>query len=202
MLPAKALLLICPYCGNEKPIMRIASGNTIGGSQRSDLKTDYPMLPEASAVQCCPQCGKYYFARLVKTKEASYYSSDKGELNYEEITEALHQLLQQPLEKRDEVNLRLLFIQSYNTKYQLEGVENLPVPTNEEQQLFRQQITRLLEIWEVQPLLKAEFLREAGRFDECLEELSTLKFDSPFESDIADRIRFNAESHSSKVFII
>ena len=202
MTIANAKLLICPFCKGEKPVIQLMSGNTIGATQRSDLKTDYPMLRKPSPVQRCPHCGKYFFTYAVECKEASFQSFDEGKLSYPEITEALHQLKQQQIETQDEINLRLLFIQTYNTTYQLESAKEQPTPTDAERLLFREQVERLLEIWETEPLVRAEFLREAGRFDECVDILDKMQVDEPFKLNIAHQIRTFAEQHSTAVFII
>ena len=202
MMPALDKLLICPFCKGEKPIMQLMSGNTFGGSIRSDLKTEYPMLPKPSPVQRCPHCGKYYFAYAVESKEGTTETFDKGELTYPEITEALKQMEKEDLSANDEINLRLLFVHIYNTTYQLSGEKNQPEPTEEEQIRFRQQIERLLSIWDVEALAKAEFFREIGLFDECLHTLDSVKIDDPRKDDIARRIRGLANEKSTKVFMI
>ena len=202
MLPALDKLLICPFCKGEKPIMQLMSGNTFGGSIRSDLKREYPMLPQPSPVQRCPHCGKYYFAYAVESKEGTTQTFDKGELTYEEITEALTQIEKEDLSVDDEINLRLLFVHIYNSTYQLPGKENQTLPTREEQTLFRQQVERLLAIWEVEPLARAEFLREMGQFEECLRIIDSTKFDGSEKYDIALRIRGLANEKSTKVFMI
>ena len=202
MMPANDRLLICPFCKGEKPIMQLMSGNTFGGSIRSDLKTEYPMLPKPSPVQRCPHCGKYYFAYAVESKEGTTETFDKGELTYPEITEALKQMEKEDLSVNDEINLRLLFVHIYNTTYQLSGAKNQPEPTEEEQIRFRQQIERLLSIWDVEALAKAEFFREIGLFDECLHTLDSVKIDDPRKDDIARRIRGLAMEKSTKVFMI
>ena len=202
MIPANDKILICPFCKGEKPVLQLRSGNTIGATQRSDLKTNYPMLPKPSFVQHCPHCGKYYFITDVETKESSLKSFDKGELSYKETTEALLQLTSEPLDQQKEINLRLLFIHAYNTTYQLAGADNQSVPTDEERSFFRRQVERLLAIWETEPLVKAEFLRETGQFDECLKILDSVKPKNFFMYEIATRIRSAAQCKSTKVFII
>lgn len=199
---ANAKLLICPFCKGDKPVVQLLSGNTFGATQRSDLKTDYPMMWEPSPVQHCPHCGKYYFAYSVESKNASFPSSERGNLSYQEISEALRQFAGQPLSREDEINLRLLFIQTYNSTYQIEGKEITTSPTPEEQSLFREQVRRLLEIWDAEPLVQAEFLREAGCFDECIAILDNLQVDEPFKLIIAHQIRTFAEQQSTVVFII
>ena len=202
MLPANDKLLICPFCKGEKPVLQLMSGNTIGATQRSDLKTNYPMLPKPSFVQHCPHCGKYYFITDAETKESSLMSEDLGELSYKETTEALLQLTSEPLDRQNEINLRLLFIQAYNTTFQLAGVDNQPIPTDEERSFFREQVERLLAIWETKPIVKAEFLRETGQFDECIEILNSVKTNNSFMSQLITGIRSAAKFKSTKVFII
>lgn len=160
------------------------------------------MMQVPSPVQHCPHCGKYYFTRTVESKTASFESYDKGNLSYKEIKEALQQFEQQPLEQEEEINLRLLFIQTYNTTFQVEGQRCQIEPTEEERLLFSRQVKRLLEIWKTEPLLKAELLREAGYFDECLTILDHLQADETFKLKIAHRIRKFAENKSTVVFII
>lgn len=45
MLPAKCELLKCPYCGKEKEVLSLASGNTFRSKYWSDTKVFHPMLP-------------------------------------------------------------------------------------------------------------------------------------------------------------
>ena len=113
MLPANALILICPYCKGEKPVLQLMSGNTFGGTQWSDLKSEYPMLPRPSVIQKCPHCGKYYFAQNVETKEGDDCSGDLGELTFEQVKEARTQndKERQPIDH--EIELRLLFVNVY-----------------------------------------------------------------------------------------
>ena len=59
MKPAPAQLYACPYCGKKKPMLSLMSGNTFGGELWSDGRTIYPMFPRISAIQKCPNCGKY-----------------------------------------------------------------------------------------------------------------------------------------------
>ena len=59
MIPGPANILCCPFCGGEKEVMSLYSGNTIGGTVWSDTRREYPMLPEVSPIQQCPHCKKY-----------------------------------------------------------------------------------------------------------------------------------------------
>ena len=50
MMPGNPRILICPFCGTEKQIMSLISGNTFGAELWSDNKQIAPMLPEISYV--------------------------------------------------------------------------------------------------------------------------------------------------------
>ena len=54
------LRLTCPYCGKEKYIRTILSGNTIGARCWSDGRWYYPMLEQPSPYQKCPKCRHYF----------------------------------------------------------------------------------------------------------------------------------------------
>lgn len=202
MMPTLDKLLICPFCKGEKPILQLLSGNTFGGSIRSDLETVYPMLPKPSPVQRCPHCGKYYFIYAVDSKEGTTMTCNEGNLTYKEVTEALQQMEKESLSVDDEINLRLLFVHIYNTTYQLSGKTNQPIPTAEEQVRFRQQVERLLSIWEIESIARAEYMREIGEFEECLRTLDSAKIDDQRKDNIAQRIRALANEKSTKVFMI
>lgn len=51
----------CPFCGGEKYVMALASGNTFSGEVWSDSRHFYPMLPNYSPIQKCPHCSHYFF---------------------------------------------------------------------------------------------------------------------------------------------
>jgi phage FluMu protein Com len=70
MIPGPPLRKECPHCKAVKELMSLVSGNTCGGVHWSDTKKEYPMLPQNSDVQKCPECGKYYFLADAKTLPA------------------------------------------------------------------------------------------------------------------------------------
>ena len=92
-MPGNPQILTCPFCGKEKEIMSLVSGNTFGSELWSDNKQIAPMLPEISYVQKCPHCGKYF----IKGRQAVKYAKDgycfeKGLLTFPETKEAFAQL--------------------------------------------------------------------------------------------------------------
>lgn len=93
MIPGPPQILTCPYCGTEKEVMSLASGNTFGEVIWSDNKRIAPMLPEASYIQKCPHCGKYYIKERQKVKYGKeLFSFELGLLTFPEMKEAFAQL--------------------------------------------------------------------------------------------------------------
>lgn len=202
MLPANAKILICPFCGGEKPVLQLLSGNIFGGTQWSDLKAEYPMLPRPSAVQKCPHCGKYYFLSNVDRKEGDDYSNELGELTYAQIKEALIQFENDSLPTQNEINLRLLFVYLYNDTFQREYVSKDDKPTEEDKVLFRTQVVRLMQIWEMEPLIMAELYREIEEFDQCITLLDSMEIEDAFIQKIAEKVKELAHKHETYAFLI
>ena len=202
MLPSSAQIVICPYCKEEKPLLRLMSGNTIGGKQWSDLKSDYPMLPKPSAVQKCPRCGKYFFLSNAEKKEGQDYSMELGELTFDQAKEALAQFQEDSLSVQNEISLRLLFVHKYNDTFQREHVSKGKKPSAEDMELFEQQVLRLIQIWDIEPLIKAELYREIGDFEKCLVILGELNENDSFRNKIAEKIKTLAQNRKTYAFII
>ncbi len=169
MLPGLALIVKCPHCKAEKSLLTLESGNTFGGKQWWDLKTFYPMLPHVSWVQKCPACGGYFFYERARHRNGDDYSSERGELEYPDMREALA-ALRSGAGKKDRVNLFLEYIWAYNDEYQRGSVQEDHQPSEEELEEFRGVVRELIGIFSVESkLIYAEFLREAALFDEALE---------------------------------
>ncbi len=62
------LRLTCPRCGRFKHIRTILSGNTFGARGWSDGQWYYPMMPQPSPYQKCPQCRHYFLLDEAKPK--------------------------------------------------------------------------------------------------------------------------------------
>lgn len=72
MIPGNSQILTCPFCGGEKEILSLISGNTFGAELWSDNKRIARMMPEISFVQKCPHCGKYF----MKSRQEVRYAED------------------------------------------------------------------------------------------------------------------------------
>lgn len=169
MLPDKETILTCPHCGTEKAILSLASGNTIGGQQWWDFKTDFPMLPHISYVQKCICCCKYFMMNQARHRKGNRYSFEQGLLSYAEMREAFAQM-KDTLEGPERKNLLIEYVWAYNDAFQREGVERSgALPDADQISEFRMVIEELVSTLSRGDLfVRAEFLREAGFFEEAL----------------------------------
>lgn len=95
MIPGPANVLSCPFCGGEKEVMSLLSGNTFGGTVWSDTRHEYPMLPEVSPIQQCPHCKKYYFVEQAQHEyNKKIESFELGSLNFRQLREAKRQWME------------------------------------------------------------------------------------------------------------
>ncbi len=200
MLPDNSLLLKCPFCGKEKEVLSLMSGNTIRGRQWSDLKSVYPMLPKVSPIQKCPSCGKYYFTENVEKRRGNGYSFVKGDLTYQELKEAAVQF-GDTLEKKDRDTLNMLLLWAYNDLYNREGVETTD-PPKEEKWFMDDVFDELLSREDVDNMVYAEFWREAGDFDDALDLLERCHPEEEFLAKIVERMKHYARERKTIAFEI
>lgn len=205
MTPAPATILGCPFCGGEKKVMSIASGNTYGGTVWSDTRRRYPMLPEVSAIQKCPHCGKYYFIDQASHRMADWdeYSGELGHLNYEELREAKQQLDSLTLTDLQRWMLDHMLFLAHNDRFHRCKSKDRREPDEEEKALFYETVGRLLQgihRGRDYRLFEAELLREGGRFDEAALALK----DQDFGDDawIADKMMRHIERRDTRPFLL
>lgn len=165
LIPANAAVLKCPECRAKKEVVQIMSGNTFGATVWSDTKMDAPMLPRASYIQKCENCGAYYFMTdKVRIKDAKAPSNNKGELPLEHLKEALYQL--QP-SGQDEYILRLYILWAFNDRYGGVNLCNIP---DYEWEYHVDNVQRLLTM-DLDTLFRAELHREICEYDRCIQLL-------------------------------
>ena len=204
MLPDNARIVKCPYCGKEKELMSLASGNTIGAEYWSDDKCIAPMLPRVSPVQKCPNCGKYYFGYKQRYKEGTKWSFERGELSFLEWKDALSQFVYENVGKEDMLNVYIEIIHSYNDLYYRNG--NKEKPREEDYEYFVIIVLALIKYYDWSsvevPLLKAELYREVGKMKECCDVLNSISPDNlkDFEKRIYFDIKQRMENNDNKVF--
>lgn len=202
MLPGNSQILTCPYCGGEKQIMSLASGNTFGAEFWSDNKQIAPMLPEISYIQKCPHCGKYYIRGRQEIKYAKDSSSfDQGLLSFSEMKEAYKQLSDEGFENlEEEISVRMMMFHSFNDYY-YRREEKMSVNISDFEQ-FVEQGKWLIENVITDTILKAEFYREIGEMDKAKELLEDFTSDDEFLQEICQSIKVKIVTNDTKVFRI
>lgn len=193
MLPAPAKLYKCPYCGKTKPMLSLMSGNTFVGELWSDGKAIYPMLPKLSTIQKCANCGRY--SLLDKWKDTGKTSNESfgetGDLTYTEAKDAYIELSASTSDASELSTISISFVQAYNDQFRRSRPrkaiqENKHInsisgafdtPDDEDIRLVikaTNQAIDTLDDSDDSSLLKAELLRELGRWDEALKLLGTI----------------------------
>jgi len=204
MLIGNAEIVKCPYCGKEKELMTLASGNTFGAQLWSDNKKIAPMLPIVSPIQKCPRCKKYYFERKSRHGEGKKSSSELGELTFSEWKEAYRQFVSEKISGKDKVDLCFWLIHSYNDHY-YRNSKSLE-PTKADYAFFVKIVLSFIKGFDWtqvnHPLLKAELYREAGKMQECAKVLKSIPYKSlqDYEKGIYNGIKKRMIDNDSKVF--
>lgn len=200
MMPGNPQILICPFCGTEKQIMSLISGNTFGAELWSDNKQIAPMLPEISYVQKCPHCGKYYITERQEVKYAKDgYSFEKGLLTYPEMKEAFTQLSEEGfLNENEEINVRMMLHHAYNDYYY--RTEEKKVVSEEDKTLFHKNGLWLINNLITDSVMKAEFYREIGEIDTARSILNSITVEDEFLKRIVTAIKDRLEVNNCQVF--
>ena len=171
-------ILVCPFCGEEKEIMSLAMGNSLGAQLWSDNKLIARMLPEISYVQKCPCCGKYY----ITERQAAKYSKDNcscetGYLIYEEMKAAFSQLSESGfVSKEEESVVRMMLHHAFNDYY-FRSEDNKEIDADDWIS-FRKNCIWLIDNFISDRVMKAEFYREIGEFEKAQDVLVPAKEDS------------------------
>lgn len=197
MIPGNCITVFCPSCGGGKDLLQLISGNTFGSVQWSDTKQVAPMLPRLSPVQKCPACGHYYFLSSAKAVDGNDTSSETGWLTFEEAVEAFGMLSDSNSDKLE--LLALTVVWAFNDIYR-----NGNVPTTEQAAVFKDLMSGILkqQVFTGNIILKAEFLRETGKFGECIDLLEKHTPENEFLAGIKDKIIKKARAHDDMVFSI
>lgn len=203
MNPGRPQLLICPFCREEKKVLTLLSGNTCHGRQWSDTRSIYPMLPSVSPIQKCPSCGMYYFSDEVESRISDKKEDvclETGDLTYEELKEAAIQF-GSTLSMSEWYILDLYLLWAYNDKYNREDMD-LSVASKEEQNYINRVLDDLRVMSQADDVIKAEFLRERGRFEDALALLDKCHPEEDFLVDIVERMKIYAKENNPIAFII
>ena len=199
-MPGNPRILVCPFCGKEKEIMSLISGNTFGAELWSDNKQIAPMLPEISYVQKCPHCGKYYITGRQEVKYAKDgYSFEKGLLTYPEMKEAFAQISEEGfLNEKEEINVRMMLHHAYNDYYY--RTDEKKVISEEDKTLFHENGLWLINNLMTDDVMKAEFYREIGEIDTAKSILDSITVEDEFLKRIVTGIKERLEVNNCQVF--
>jgi hypothetical protein len=172
MTPGPANILSCPHCGGKKKVMSLISGNTFGATMWSDLRRKYPMLPEVSPIQQCPQCSRYYFIDQAKQEEgpSGSHCFELGKLTFEQLKDAKQQFELTTLTKKQKWVINQQLLMAYNDKFQRTRADSKPEPSEEDLHIFENAACELIngmDSSEDYRLFHAELLRELGKFSEA-----------------------------------
>ncbi len=202
MIPGPARILTCPHCDGKKEVLSLKSGNTFGAITWSDNKTEAHMLPRISFVQQCPHCGEYYLlSRQDGDEYSSNYSFNLGELDFVGHVKAWEQLSQLPdLTESERMNCRFLQVWAYNDEFTRKPNSN--APSESDVKFFMNAVDDLINSNKVQSLIKAELLRETGRFDEAATMLDSETVDQEFLKQIIEEIRTHITARDTRPFVI
>lgn len=186
MLPAPAQLYKCPHCGKIKPMLSLMSGNTFGGELWSDGRAIYPMLPKLSTIQKCCACGRY--SLLNKWKDTGKTSTNSfgetGDLTYAEAKEAYCELSASTKNASDLRDISISFIHTYNDEFSRPRPRSAILekrncdtisgtfssPEEDDINLVIDAMTTAIKTIgdsDNDRLMKAELLRETGRWQEA-----------------------------------
>ena len=202
MIPGPPQILTCPYCGTEKEVMSLASGNTFGEVIWSDNKRVAPMLPEASYIQKCPHCGKYYIKERQKVKYGKeLFSFELGLLTFPEMKEAFAQLSEEGfLDEKEEKKVRMELHHSYNDFYYREAA-NKEI-NDDDKRLFHDNGIWLINNFITDNVMKAEFYREIGEFKIANDILESIEVEDAFLKQIVSQIKERLGEKDCRVFQI
>lgn len=202
MYPGKPQLLTCPHCGNEKEVIYLLSGNTFGAELWSDNKMIAPQLPEASYVQRCPHCGKYYIMERQEVRFSKSRSSfEQGLLTFEEMKEAFSQISSEGFESTmEEGRVRMMLHHAFNDFRGRTGKKK--ELSEADQKLFTENAKWAIANIITSNMLKAEFYREIGEMDAAKAILDAATISDEFAQKIYDSIKKRIENNDNRVFRI
>lgn len=220
MQPGTPQLVTCPHCGNEKKLMTLLSGNTIGMRQWSDTFYYAPHLPQVAYVQKCPHCGIFFMypdaqKRYDDSQDDFNFCLDTGRLSYPEIKQAFLLLEDAVKGKQSEMALRIAFLHSFNEAFREFEKNSWDKDEDMADDKHRDQIDYDLHYSNLNAIAQllissesvntpfiAEIYRELGRFDDCIATLENFETEDNYVRLIVKGIREKALAKDNKVFEI
>jgi hypothetical protein len=166
MLPGPDVTVACPACGAFANVPTLRSGNTFGTRVWTDGKHLSPMLPEIPPVVECGSCHAVYFlaaARRVNDREAPAVCEPTEHRYYDAIASGL------ALNHKEEFLLRLYAWWKSNDRVRF-GLREAEADNGTIGTIRRDNMTALIGLLgpddQADQVMRAELLRQLGRFDE------------------------------------
>jgi hypothetical protein len=193
MLPGPDQVLACPHCAEAERVFTLMSGNTFGATLWSDGKPDAPMLPRPPAITRCHACNEFYWLEDAdelgevapwmppESAEAAAWlqAPEARPLSEDELLEAIAAGLGSYPERVSE--LRTFAWWAGNDARRIpagDASTRMSAPPRSPAAVANME--SLIGILAKEPaddpeevLMKAELLRELGRFDEALQLLDS-----------------------------
>lgn len=199
----------CPHCGLSESCPCDWSGDIRKSIHWSDGRIGHYMFPCISPIQECKRCKRLFFLEKDNCHPLiAFVSRISWALTYEETLDIEKRLRSSALTADQEMVLYKLLVLGYNDVYQ-RGYER--TGSDESYERFKHDARHLISLLPDTPknsLAKAEFYREAGDYERCLEILDGL--DEPDtdvprtdgEFDVVGKVRELAHKKQSYVFRI
>ena len=209
MTPGPTTIISCPHCGQFAKRKSLISGNTFGAKLWSDGRRIAPMLPEFPNLVLCKKCDKFYWVKDAKEVEkvnefVLIEADDQPEnekwkdIDYVEFP-TFSQYFKALETISEEKYIRLSIWWSFND-YIRNGHENKITP--DKQKLNAENLILLLtllnEADENDLLMKAEVLRNLGRFEES--RLLLDKVTNPDLIEVKEKFLAGINKQNKQVF--
>lgn len=123
-----------------------------------------------------------------------------GKLNWNEVKQALCQFKDEVLTTWEREQLFMLAVYKYNDEYYRYS-QDAKVPPDEDKAIFVDCLNWLIKSGDLRNIVKAEFLRESERYEECLALLEKSKIDQE-NIHVAEMIKEKALQKDPVVFEI
>ncbi len=192
VVPGPDVVLACPHCAALARVPTVTSGSTLGGKAWTDGRTELPEMPAAITATRCPGCARVFFVEDAEVGEfderAPLLAPLAGEAWLTALMDGAARTREQALE------LRLQAWWASNDPFREDAAAWVAIERRAPAEVAN--AAALLEMLDTEVgdegLLKAELLRELGRFAEALAVLAALP-DEPEWRRVSSRISRLAE---------
>ncbi len=202
MLPGPDIVIECPKCEVLARYFTLTSGNTFGARRWTDGKVIAPMSPNPPAITRCRDCGHYYWLSdakeigeipMLEREPVDIPSAWKKAKHVRELSESEYlEAIRTGAASSREQQLHLRICAWWASNDPLRSQEKNAVhrtqtapPRSVEAIMNLEHLLDLLDIGNpYQRFMRAEALRELGRYDDAI-RLLEFDFPSDYESVVA-----------------